>query len=410
MSLPVLSRPVRVCHVSLGLTTGGLERLMVDLVRFRDRERVELMCVALHRTGQAADDIRRLGVEVVELDAERRGLGRWALVNALARELRARQIDVVHTHNAHPHTYGTLAAKMAGVPVVIHTRHGQRFGRGFRSRLQFRVVSWGVDRIVAVSDDAARLCVREDGCTPSKVMRIWNGIDIDRFAYRGPSPHGHAISVARLSAEKDFPTLLRAVKQALPEIPNFRLTVVGNGPEWEKLQALTRELSLEAHVTWLGERHDVHALLPEAGFFVTSSLTEGVSLTLLEAMAVGLPILATAVGGNPEVVEQGVTGELVPANDVAALARGLVGMCRSAERWPAYGRAGRDRVERFFQARQMTHAYEALYIDLLARKRPKLIACGTASVTEPQATPVTTGTSTAEATIAAGLATGRPSS
>jgi glycosyltransferase involved in cell wall biosynthesis len=208
-----------------------------------------------------------------------------------------------------------------------------------------------------------------DGVPSSKVTRIWNGIDLTNFAYTGPAAAPIAISVARLSAEKDFPTLLRSIALAIREVPDLQLKLVGDGSERTTLERLTRELGITSCVEFLGERNDVPHLLAQAGFFVSSSLTEGISLTLLEAMAVGLPVVATAVGGNPEIVEQGVTGHLVAPSDPEALASAIVRICRDEERWPALALAARNRVAEHFEVRRMVSEYERLYRELLEQNR-----------------------------------------
>lgn len=359
----VSRRTLRICHVSMTLLTGGLERLLVDFGRFHDQQRFRLRFLALDRLGPPADDLRSLGhsVDSLQLSTE----GKWSGIRKLARRLRDEQIDLVHTHNTYAHFYGTMAAKMAGVKAVVNSQHGRGCGDTWKHHWQFRLANRWTDRIVGVSEDAARLCREQDRRSAHKIVRIWNGIDVDRFAYHGPSTSPVAISVARLSKEKDFPTLLQAVAIALPQIPDFRLRIVGDGAERPRLENLTRELGLTGVVEFLGERHDVPELLTQAGFFVSSSRTEGVSLTLLEAMAVGLPVLTTRVGGNPEVVEDGVTGRLVEPQDPAAFAAGLVEMCRRCEDWPALGQCGRLRVEQNFEIRGMVQAYERLYDDLL---------------------------------------------
>ena len=200
------------------------------------------------------------------------------------------------------------------------------------------------------------------------MTRIWNGIDLSDFAYTGPVAAPIAISVARLSAEKDFPTLLRAVAIAIQQVPDLQLKLVGDGAERTMLEGLTRELGITSCVEFLGERTDVPKLLTQAGFFVSSSLTEGISLTLLEAMAVGLPVVATSVGGNSEIVADGLTGQLVPPADPAALATAIVTMCRNAADWPTLGQAGRARVAQHFEVHRMVSDYEQLYRELLGTK------------------------------------------
>ena len=356
----VATAALRVCHVSLTLKTGGLERILADLARHHDQKVCVPEFLAIREVGRFANEIRDAGGIVHQLSAA----GRVGQIRQMRRLFRERRFDVVHTHNTYPHIYASIAARLARVPVVVNTRHGQRAGHGWKSRTQFRWASHLVDRIITVSDDAANLCIKVDGIAPAKVQRIWNGIDLSDFAFTGPAAKPIAISVARLSAEKDFPTLIRAIPEVVAQVPDFRLQIVGDGPERHRLESLTSELGMGQYIQFLGERTDVPQLLREAGFFVTASLTEGISLTLLEAMAVGLPIVATAVGGNPEIVLPGTTGYLCPSADPKALADSIVKLCRQPKDWLRMGRAGRERVVDHFDVRRMARDYEQLYREL----------------------------------------------
>lgn len=355
---------VRICHVSMSLCTGGLERLLADFARFHDRTRYQLEYVAMNDAGRFAREIEACRCNVHCLSAGRR----LPRVRELARRLREREIDVLHTHNTSPHVDGTCAARLAGVPIVVSTRHGQRIGHGWQSRVQYRLASHWVDRIVAVSDDAARLTIETDGVAGCKVTRIWNGIDVEKFAYRGPAASPTAVSVARLSGAKDFNTLLKATRMVVRREPEFKLRVVGDGPQRTELEALCNELELRGRVEFFGERTDVAELLADAGFFVTASLSEGISLTVLEAMAVGLPVVATAVGGTPEVVEEGVTGCMVAPQDEDAMAEAILDMLSRRSEWSQMGRFARDRVTKDFDVRRMVADYEGLYERLLSTK------------------------------------------
>ncbi|VAX36128.1 FIG00929567: hypothetical protein [hydrothermal vent metagenome] len=358
------AKKVRVCHVSLTLNTGGLERLLSDFSRLHNKEQFHLDFVAMKSVGKFADEIQENHCRVTQLQAT----GRWKQIYELTRFLKENQIDVVHTHNTYPHINATIAARWAGVPVVVNTRHGQRLGHGWKSRQQYRIASWLADCIVNVSDDAARLCEKTDGIAKKKVTRIWNGIDLEKFTFTGPQQKPTAISVARLSPEKDFATLLQAVAIVVRNIPDFQLTMVGDGQERSSLEQLTAELHLSGHVQFLGDRSDVPQLLAQAGFFVSSSLSEGISLTLLEAMAVGLPIVATAVGGNPEIVEEGNTGMLVPSAHPKKLAEAIITMCQQQSHWQTMGEQGRERVATHFEIRRMIKDYEKLYLEIQQQK------------------------------------------
>jgi glycosyltransferase involved in cell wall biosynthesis len=360
-----VARPVRVCHVSLTLCTGGLERLLLDTARFHDSARFELSFVALRETGRFADAIRSTGCLVHRLNRPDRIREVWEL----RRWFRDQQIDVVHTHDSYPHFYATLAARLAGVPVAINTQHGCRWDHRWAASLPYRFAGRLVDRMVANSDDSARKCVDVDRISEERVSRIWSGIDLNNFCWRGPAATPSAICVARLSEEKDFPTLLRAVQHAVLEVPDFKLRIVGDGPERARIDGLRTEWNLEDHVELLGERVGIPELLSQAGFFVSSALRDGNSLALLEAMAVGLPVVATAVGATPEIVKHDGTGLLMPAADPQALGAALVEMCRRKQEWLRMGRRGRLRVGERFDIRWMVRDYEALYDAQLAEKR-----------------------------------------
>ncbi len=356
----------RVCHVSMCLLTGGLERLLVDFSRFHDRRRFAMQFVAFSGDGQPATDLRAAGCSARVLNDSLK-IRKLSTVIELSKLLRSERIQVVHTHNTFAHFYGALAAKLVGVPVVVNTQHGQGCGMGWKARWQFRMANRLTHRVVGVSHDAAEMCRQEDPSSADKIIAIWNGINLDRFAYHGPMIEPTAISIARLSVGKDLPTLLKAVRLVLQHVPDFRLRIVGDGPERTTLERLIDELSLREHIELLGERHDVPDLLAKSGFFVSSSRSEGLSLTLLEAMAVGLPVVTTSVGGNPEIVVDGHTGRLVPDHNPGALADAMVEMCHEREAWTAMGLLGRKRVEQHFEIRQMVAGYEALYDELVRR-------------------------------------------
>jgi len=342
-----------------------MEKLLVEFARHVDRARFELRFIALQTRGSAADEIEACGWPVVCLD-EPPGL-RVGLIFRLARHFRRWGVDVVHTHNSKPLVYGGPAARLARAGVV-HTRHGQCYQAGVRSAALFRLATRTAARVVCVSADSARLSTAE-GIAAKRLRVIRNGIDLARFSYASPQVGGPVVTVARASPEKDIETLLRASAIVAGEEPSFRLEVAGDGECLPVLRGLAGELGLGGHVRFLGEVRDVPRLLARASLFVLPSLTEGISLTLLEAMARGLPVVATRVGGNPEVVADGRTGVLVPARAPSELAAAMLRLLREPECGRRMGLAGRQRVERYFDVRCMVAEYQALYLELSRRGR-----------------------------------------
>ena len=373
MLLP--QRRLNVAHVTLGLDMGGAEKLLGEFARHTDRRRFAPRDVSLSPRGVLAAEIDATGCPVTCLDAAA-GF-RPRLFGQLARLFRDWRIDVVHTHDERPHIYGTVAALLAGVPRVIHTRHGQRLNLTGRQRRLVNFLSRFTDRFVCVSRDSARLAL-EQGVSKRKVCTIWNGIDTERFTDFGTRGDGPAVIVARLVPEKDMETLLRAVDLARREDASFRLEIAGDGVVKPQLQTLAAELDLGGCVAFLGQTSDVAGVLARAQLFVLSSISEGVSLTLLEAMATGLAVVATKVGGNPEVVVDGETGLLVPPRDPRALAAALLRLRRDPAEQARLGQAGRRRVEQHFDVRRMTANYEELYLGWRAETR-EVVACELAS-------------------------------
>ncbi len=354
-------RPLRVVHVASQMVTGGMEKLLVEFARHTDRSRFDLRFVALGARGSPADDIERCGWPVTTLQ-EAPGL-RPLLVVRLACLLKGWGADVVHAHNSKPLIYAGTAGRLSGVRRVILTRHGQRFGASRHETLLFRLATRTADRVVCVSHDAARISCSE-GIDSGKIVTIWNGIDVARFGYLGPRDGGSAVMVGRLSAEKDVATLIQAASIVVREYPAFRLEIAGDGPCIADLRCLVDELGLGDQVRFLGEVRDIPNLLARASLFVLPSLTEGISLTLLEAMARGLPVVTTRVGGNPEVVDEGRTGLLVPERSPAELAGAILRLLRDPEMGRRMGLEGRHRVEQCFDVRRMVAEYERLYLDL----------------------------------------------
>jgi sugar transferase (PEP-CTERM/EpsH1 system associated) len=373
------TRAISVVHVVLGLNTGGLERLVLRLLARLDRARFTPTVVALDEPGVLAPELARLGVPLHVLD-RRPGLDA-GLALRLSTLLLREGARLVHTHNASPHLYGSLAAQFARArsrsryPRVVHTKHGRNEPEAARKVMVNRVASALSDRVVTVSSDAASVAIHVERVRPDKVMTIWNGVDTDEFRPRAdglaaraalgaPREGFHVGCVARLAAVKDHRTLLAAFASFRERRRDAHLTLIGDGPERAALEAHALDLGLWRAVTFAGERADVAPLYSAFDAFALSSLSEGISLTLLEAASAGLPIVATRVGGNPEVVVDGVTGILVPPGDPASFAEALAAV---SSRWDraAMGAAGRARVVSRFGLDRMAREYEELYTSVL---------------------------------------------
>lgn len=340
-----------------------MERLLVEFARRADRSVVEPLFVCLGRRGPIAADIEACGARVIALDLPS-GVRPSAIVR-LARLFREERVDVVHTHNTKPLLYAGPASRLAPVRGVVHTRHGQRHGATRRQTMLFRFAARCADRMVCVSKDVERLC-RAEGIAAASLCTIPNGVDCDRFSTRGPLADAPAAYVGRLTPEKDLPTLIEAAAIAVRRRPTFRLSIAGHGPCAAELAALARIRGLEGHVRFVGDVRDVPAFLAESSLFVLPSRTEGMPLTVIEAMACGLPVVATRVGGTPEVVLDGETGTLVPAGNAPAMAEAMLALHGDHARATAMGERGRRRAREGFDVRSMVERYESLYREIVA--------------------------------------------
>jgi sugar transferase (PEP-CTERM/EpsH1 system associated) len=350
----------RAVHVSFGLDVGGQEKLLVECARHSTRGGFDLRFISLGSRGRLSDDIEALGCPVIALEAPS-GL-RPSLIPRLVALFRRWRPGVVHTHDQRALFYAGPAAWLARVPLIVHTRHGRDVHATSRQTMMIRCLSKLVHRFVCVSEEVAELS-REQGMGGARLCTIKNGIDLSRFRSVGPDPAGPVVTVARLSPEKDVANLVTAVALAAKQGPELRVVVAGGGPCLAELQQLAAELGVADRMTFLGEVGDVPALLAGARMFVLPSRSEGIPLTALEAMACGLPVVATRVGGLPEVVDDRVTGLLVPPGDPAALANALVAIWEDPEGGERMGRAGRRRAEERFDVRRMVAEYEALYAE-----------------------------------------------
>ncbi|MFZ5585543.1 MAG: glycosyltransferase [Thermodesulfobacteriota bacterium] len=356
-----------VMQLALSLKTGGLERLVLDLLRQGPEMGVDYSLCLLEEEGDLAQQARDLGAPVFVL-GKRPGLD-FSLVPRLRALMRRGGVRVLHSHNQAPGFYGGLAALWAGRPQVL-TRHGASYGMDRSWRWVSALAAHLSRCTVCVGSDALAVARREDRLPARRLRLIYNGVDTELFkpdaALRAAAraelgladAHKVVISVGRVSSEKDYATLLKALA-VMP--PAWRLVLVGDGPELENLRRLAAELDLGRRALLLGRRADVERLLAAADLFALSSLSEGVSVALLEAMAAGLPVVATRVGGTPEVVVEGETGLLLEPGLPHELALALQDALEDPRRATAWGAAGRRRVEERFSLRAMAAAYAALY-------------------------------------------------
>lgn len=364
---------MRIVHFVENLERGGLERVVIELVRAQREAGDECRVLCLFQPGLLAGELAALGVPV-DACRKRAGADLGALRRA-RRWLREWPGAVLHTHNAAAHYHAVLAAAGLDLAAVVNTRHGMGAPdpRSRKERL-YRLAVRRTDAVVAVCE-AARRHFAAQGVRPrGALVTVLNGIRSEgiqpasaparaALAAALGLPEGTRLvgTVGRLNPVKDQAGLIRAFRLLQRERPDTALVLVGDGPVRGELEALAAAEGVAARVRFLGDRGDVAALLPGLDVFTLPSLSEGYSVALLEACAAALPIVATDVGGNAEIVAEGGNGCLVPARDPAALAAALAALLRDPVRAEAMGRAGRERVLRENAFRTMAERYARVY-------------------------------------------------
>lgn len=373
-----MSRRLSVLYVIDKLQRAGAQIHLLHLVRGLDRSLFAPRVCCLLQGGPVADEMRASGIDVHVLGLRTiYGPAAWRALPGLVRRIRA-QTDIVHTYLVSANVYGTLAARLAGAPALVTSRRDTGFSRNWRLRLvEEWLVNPRVDRVVAVSPSAARAALLEHGLDPRRVVTIPNGVDLLQY---DPSRHSRpearrrlglvegdsAVGViAHLSPVKGHGELLEATALLAPRWPRLKLMVVGDGLLRAALEAQARTLGIEDRVCFTGGRSDVADVLAALDLVVLPSHTEGMSNALLEAMAMARPVVATAVSGNQDLLEDGATALLVAPGDPAALAAAILRLLENGEEAARLGGAARARVQEDFGLDRMVARYAALYRELV---------------------------------------------
>jgi glycosyltransferase involved in cell wall biosynthesis len=372
---------MRVAHIIKVVLAAGAEKHLLTLLAGLRASGIDASLIVIVEPGKPMDDYvaaaqsRGIPVERLVIHRDLDPL----LYRRLTAALRQLRPDVVHTHLLHADLYGIPAARLAGVPVVVSSRHNDN---AFRRRPPFKQVNqmlWRMaDAGITISDALTRFTVEVEGAPPTKIHRIYYGLEaikpLDRAVARaalidewGLNPDAVLIGVVcRLIEQKGITYGLQAFTRISPRFPDARLLIVGDGALRNALENEAQALGLENRVYFLGWRENIPAVMAGLDIFLAPSLWEGFGLVLLEAMAQAIPILASGVSAIPEIVVDGETGLLVPPRDVDALADALERMLADKPLCQHMGLLGQDRLETDFSAARMVDETAALYTHLLS--------------------------------------------
>lgn len=373
--------PIRVLLVIPTLDQSGAEKQFTLLATGLPRDQFEVQAVALTRDGPYSQILRQHGIPLTVLKK------RWKFdpfcLRRLSRIIREWRPDVIHTWLFAANSYVRLLAGGRGQPPVIVS---ERCVDSWKSGWQLTLDRWQIPRtarLVGNSNSVADF-YRRQKFPDDRICVVPNGIELPapandlseskrtrlRAELCGLPPHARVIGFAgRLARQKRILDLLWALVLLIDIDPNFYLVLAGDGPERDSLEQFTRELNIEDHVKFLGHRQDVSALMSLFDVFVLASDFEGMSNSIMEAMALGLPVVASDIAPNRELVFDGVTGFLFPVGDRAACARAILFLFENPDRAIRMGAAGRQRMEAEFSVRQMVSRYGEIYREVVSERR-----------------------------------------
>jgi glycosyltransferase involved in cell wall biosynthesis len=364
---------VRIVQLVESLELGGLERMALDLARSLKAEGHEVSIWCLFQRGILAAEAEASGISVEAFDKPPGFSGRTLL--KLALRLRRERPDVLQTHNLGTHVYGAPAAALAGVRATVSTRHGFISSEGLPYREnRFQVTLPFTDAVVAVSGHTLEGLHAAGSAPAGKSLVIYNGIRAEPFFAR-PAHPGAARprlrfgTVGRLVPAKGHAVLIEAFSQIAGEFPDTQVLVAGDGPLRSEFEQQIKRLGLGDRVSLVGTQTDVAAFLSTLDVFVFPSLNEGLPLAILEALAAGLPVVATRVGGIPEVAPEDEVAWYAAPGDAAALAAAMKTAVQSPDLC-ARGTAARARAESLYTLDAMRQGYVDLYQRVLAGQAP----------------------------------------
>ena len=355
---------------------GGLTTSVNDLVLGLDKSRFDIMCIYLRGPRADQDLFEKAGHEVVYLtDKDRPGLFSLPALFRLVRLLKQHRVDILHCHTHTPTFYGALATTLAGTPVMLSHVHGLGRTRNMKRRLGNLMIFRRAAKVICVAEavrqDVMKTNWRVD---PGKLLVLENSVDYERFAgvaISGPEAKGrlglHADdfvfgAVGRLAPTKGLPYLLEAFGIVKQQVPSAQLVLLGDGPSKTDLEQQAMQMPCRQAIHFLGHRPGIAELFRGLDVFALSSVAEGMPRALLEAMAGGLPCIATDVGGIPEVLGQSDSEFLVPARDAAALAQKMIQIARmSDQERAAIGAKAQQRIRQCYSHDMVREKLRAIY-------------------------------------------------
>ena len=355
------------------LSIGGLQRVVVNLVRCLDREKFDIYVLCLNELGDYASEIEKMGVRVIQLPRQSSGVDYFSFIK-VAKIIRNEKIEILHSHNTQALIDAALAGLMVRVKRIVHTDHA----RSFPDKRRYMVAEWLLSHLVykfvGVSSHTCKNLNQYEKIPRKKLAMIPNGIEerdikkhVDKSDKRhtlGVTSEGPLIGLgARLTVQKGIIFLLSAMPSIVERFPTLSLVICGDGPLKEELENRAKSLGVKDHVFFVGARLDMHEILHVLDLYVLPSLWEGLPMVLLEALAAGCPVVATDVGGVNMAIKNNETGLLVPSQNPEYLASAIILMLEDATLRRKCIENGIQLFRQNFSASKMAKRYEKLYLE-----------------------------------------------
>ncbi len=365
----MLIKRTRVLQLVEDLKIGGLERVIANIAEGLNKEKYKVSIWCLAYGGEIAN-------ELIDKEVDVKVLGIYSYYNLvnilrLAILFKIHQPYILHTHGYFASTMGRIAGKIAGVPIIITHVHSTYWGYNKRNLFIERILALFTYKIICVSNAVKNFVLNYEKISRDKVIVIYNGIGFSQFSIGQGNPAPTIPisadkkivgTVASLTPHKGHKYLIESAKEVLDNFPNVYFLVVGDGPLRKSLEEQVTLLNISSNITFTGIRNDIFNLLSTFDIFVLPSLErEGLPISTIEAMASGLPIVATNIGGIPEVVQDGMNGFLVPPRDSHALATRIIELLKDKEKVEKMGAVGRGIFKQKFTSQTMVQEIERLY-------------------------------------------------
>lgn len=372
MATPPMTRPKHILHLFVTLPMGGAENLLLSILANLDPERYRSTVCCIRNKDLLGAEVMARGFPLVELGLLNKGGWDQRIVTQLKNLIRQHQIDLVHSHLFHANLYGRLAASGTKIPAIASIHNTYNDKRKWHRQLINYFLARRSTAIIAGSEEIKQDIVRFDRVDPTLIEIIPNAVDLSLSASTLSKQESRARleltpenlvlgSVGRLEKQKGHYHLIEAMPQITAEHPQAILLLVGSGREETALQAQALALGVEKNIRFLGTRRDLGDLFRAMDLFVMPSLWEGLSLAMVSAMAAGLPIIATDVGGVGEVLAHGTCGRVVPAMNATALATEILHLVRHPQQATTLANLGKQRAWDHYSDRAMTRRVQSLY-------------------------------------------------